>query len=131
MVRSGDRIVGANEVVTSEAHERLVTLHQELLRRGAATTYSIRGVVGPLLRDSLIIAIFWVLMVFYRRETYSELRQVGLIGALFAILLTQAGLVARSYPAHPEIIFLPFLAMMMTVLFNGRVIIIARKGRKM
>ena len=56
IVRAGDRIVGANEIVTNEAHERLVTLHQELLRRGAATTYSIRGVIGPLLRDSLIIA---------------------------------------------------------------------------
>src|SRR5213595_3854983 len=36
IVRAGDRIVGAHEVVTSEAHERLLTLHQELLRRGAA-----------------------------------------------------------------------------------------------
>jgi cyclic-di-AMP phosphodiesterase PgpH len=125
IVRAGDRIVGANEIVTNEAHERLVTLHQELLRRGAATTYSIRGVIGPLLRDSLIIAIFWVLLVFYRRETYRDLRQVALIGGLFAVLLTQAGLVGRFYPAHPEVIFMPFLAMMMTVLFNGRVSMIA------
>jgi putative nucleotidyltransferase with HDIG domain len=125
IVRAGDRIVGANEIVTNEAHERLLTLHQELLRRGAATTYSIRGVIGPLLRDSLVIAIFWVLMVFYRRETYRELRQVALIGGLFAVLLTQAGMVARFYPAHPEVIFMPFLAMMMTVLFNGRVSMIA------
>ncbi len=121
IVRAGDRIVGAHEVVTNEAHERLLTLHQELLRRGAATTYSIRGVIGPLLRDSLIIVIFWVLLVFYRRETYRDLRQVALIGGLFAVLLTQAGLVARFYPAHPEVVFMPFLAMMMTVLFNGRV----------
>jgi len=125
IVRAGDRIVGANEIVTNEAHERLVTLHQELLRRGAATTYSIRGVIGPLLRDSLIIAIFWVLLVFYRRESYRDLRQVALIGGLFAVLLTQAGLVGRFYPAHPEVIFMPFLAMMMTVLFNGRVSMIA------
>src|SRR5436309_8054855 len=125
IVRAGDRIVGAHEVVTNEAHERLVTLHQELLRRGAATTYSIRGVIGPLLRDSLIIAIFWVLLVFYRRETYRDLRQVSLMGGLFAVLLTQAGLVARFYPTHPEVIFMPFLAMMMTVLFNGRVSMIA------
>src|SRR3989449_9618982 len=41
IVRAGDRIVGAHEVVTNEAHERLVTLHHELLRRGAATTDSI------------------------------------------------------------------------------------------
>src|SRR2546426_1924518 len=42
-----------------------------------------------------------------------------------SVLLSQAGLVARFYPAHPEVIFMPFLAMMMTVLFNGRVSMIA------
>ena len=125
IVRAGDRIVAPGEVVTNEAHERLLALHQELLRRGAATTYSIRGVIGPLLRDSLILSIFWVLMLFYRRETYRDQRQVALIGGLFAVLLAQAGFVARFYPVHPEIIFMPFLAMMMTVLFNGRVSMIA------
>ncbi|HYU30100.1 MAG TPA: HDIG domain-containing protein [Gemmatimonadales bacterium] len=125
IVRAGDRIVAPHEIVTNEAHERLVALHQELLRRGAATTYSIRGVLGPLLRDALIISIFWVLLVFYRRETYTDLKQVVLIGGLFAVLLGQAGLVARFYPAHPEVVFMPFLAMMMTVLFNGRVSMIA------
>src|SRR6266851_837359 len=107
------------------AGERIVALHQELLRRGAATTYSMRGVLGPLLRDTLLLSIFWVLMVFYRRETYTDLRQVALIGGLFAVLLLQAGIVARSYTEHPEIIFMPFVAMMMTVLFNGRVSMIA------
>src|SRR2546425_978688 len=125
IVRAGDRIVAPHEIVTNDAHERLLALHQELLRRGAATTYSIRGVIGPLLRDSLVIAILSLLLVFYRRETYRELRQVALIGGLFAVLLSQAGLVARFYPAHPEVIFMPFLAMMMTVLFNGRVSMIA------
>jgi len=125
IVRAGDRIVAPHEVVSSEAHEQLLALHQELLRRGAATTYSIRGVLGPLLRDSLIIAIFWVLLLFYRRETYRDIKQVALIGGLFALLLGHAGAVARFYPAHPEVIFMPFLAMMMTVLFNGRVSMIA------
>ncbi|HJS44549.1 MAG TPA: HDIG domain-containing protein [Gemmatimonadales bacterium] len=125
IVRAGDRIVAPHEVVTNEAHERLVALHQELLRRGAATTYSVRGVVGPLLRDILILSIFWALLLFYRRETYGDPRQVALIGSLFAVLLVQAGIVARSYPMHPEVIFMPFVAMMMTVLFNGRVSMIA------
>jgi putative nucleotidyltransferase with HDIG domain len=66
-----------------------------------------------------------VLLVFYRRETYRDLKQVALIGALFALLLTQSGFVARLYAPHPEVIFMPFLAMMMTVLFNGRVSMIA------
>src|SRR6266545_1165803 len=125
IVRAGDRIVAAHEVVTNDAHERLLALHAELLRRGVATTHSIRGVVGPLLRDMLILSIFWVLLVFYRRETYRDQRQVALIGGLFGLVLLEAAAVARFYPDHPEVVFLPFMAMMLTVLFNGRVSMIA------
>jgi len=121
IVRAGDRIVAAHEVVTNEAHEKLVALHNDLVRRGAATSRSVGGVFGPLLRDSLVLGIFWVLLVFYRRETYRESRQVTLLGSLFGLVLLQAAGVARFWPQHPEIIVLPFLAMMMTVLFNGRV----------
>ena len=121
IVRAGDRIVGAHEVVTNEVHEKLVALHNELVRQGHATSSSVGGVLGPLLRDSLVLGIFWVLLVFYRRETYREQRQVALIGGLFGVVLLQAAAVARFFPQHPEIIALPFLAMMMTVLFNGRV----------
>ncbi len=125
IVRAGDRIVAAHEVVTNEAHEKLVALHSDLVRRGAATSRSAGGVFGPVLRDSLILAIFWVLMVFYRRETYRERRQVALVGGLFALVLLQAAAVARFAPQHPEIIILPFLGMLLTVLFNGRVSMIA------
>ena len=125
IVRAGDRIVGAHEVVTNEAHEKLVALHSDLVRRGGATSRALGGVLGPILRDSLIFAIFWVLLVFYRRETYRERRQVALIGGLFALVLLEAATVARFVPSHPEIIFLPFMAMLLTVLFNGRVSMIA------
>ncbi len=121
IVRAGDRIVGAHEVVTNEVHEKLVALHSELVRHGTATSSSVGGVLGPLLRDSLVLGIFWVLLVFYRRETYRDQRQVAVIGGLFGVVLLQAAAVARFFPQHPEVIALPFLAMMMTVLFNGRV----------
>jgi cyclic-di-AMP phosphodiesterase PgpH len=121
VVRAGERIVGAHEVVTSEARERLVALQQELLRRGAATSRSARGVLGPLLRDSMVIGIFWVLMLFYRRETYREHRQVGLVACLLAASILGGAGIARWLPQHPELIPLPFTAMMVTVLFNGRV----------
>src|SRR5260370_40918819 len=47
------------------------------------------------------------------------------MGGLLGVVVAQAGLVAGFYSAHPEIVFMPFLAMMMTVLFNGRVSMIA------
>jgi hypothetical protein len=121
VVRAGERIVGAHEVVTSEARERLVALQQELLRRGAATSRSARGVLGPLLRDSMVIGIFWVLLLFYRRETYREQRQVALAACLLAASILGAAAIARWAPQHPELIPLPFTAMMVTILFNGRV----------
>jgi putative nucleotidyltransferase with HDIG domain len=124
-VRAGDVIVAAHEVVTSEAHERLGALHQELLRRGAATSRSLSGLIGVVLRDSLIIGLFWVLMLFYRRETYTNPRQVAFVGVLFALAILGAAAVARSAPQHPELIPLPFVAIMLTVLFNGRVSMIA------
>jgi len=125
VVRGGDRIVAAHQVVTSEQHDQLVALHQELLRRGATTSRSPGGVLGLLLRDALLLGIFWVLMLFYRRETYRELRQVSMIAGLFGIVLLGAALVARTEPTHPELIPLPLAAVMLTVLFNGRVSMIA------
>src|SRR5207244_12693696 len=35
IVRAGDRIVSTHEVITNEAHEKLVALHSDLVRRGA------------------------------------------------------------------------------------------------
>jgi putative nucleotidyltransferase with HDIG domain len=125
IVRAGDRIVGAHEVVTSEAHEKLVALHNDLVRRGAATGRSFRGFLGALLRDGLVLAIFWVLLLFYRRETYRERRQIMLCACLFALVIAGAAGVARTLPQHPELVPLPFLAMTLTVLFSGRVSMIA------
>jgi cyclic-di-AMP phosphodiesterase PgpH len=122
VVRQGERIVSAREVVSAPAYEKLVALHNELVRRGAATSRSIGGVVGPILRTALILCVFWVLMLFYRRETYREQRQVTLVALLFAATLLGAAAVARTRAIeHPELIPLPFLAMTLTVLFNGRV----------
>jgi putative nucleotidyltransferase with HDIG domain len=125
VVRAGDRLVAAHEVVTTEAAERVRALHQEMLRRGAASSPSLAGVIGALLRDSMILSLFWVLMFFYRRETYRDQRQVALVGLVFAAVIVGAAAVARWLPDHPELIPVPFGAIMLTILFNGRVSMIA------
>jgi len=125
VVRGGDRIVAAHQIVTREQAERLAALHQDLLRRGAATSRSLGGVVGPLVQYALLFGIFWVLMLFYRRETYADVRQVGVIATLFGLVVVGAAAVARALPGHPELIPLPFAAVTLTVLFNGRVSMIA------
>ncbi len=81
--------------------------------------------LGAILRDGLVLSVFWVLALFYRRETYADVRQVAAIGALFAITLAGAALVAHREPGLPELIPMPLVAVMLTVLFNGRVSMIA------
>ena len=125
VVRAGDRLVAAHEIVTTETAERLRALHQEMLRRGSASSPTIAGILGALLRDSLVLGLFWVLMVFYRRETYRDARQVALVGVLFGAVIVGAAAVGRFWPEHPELIPLPLAAIVLTVLFNGRVSMIA------
>ncbi len=120
-VRQGDRLIGPGEVVTESVAEKLTALHAELVRRGSVSSGSVGGWIGPIVRNGLIICVFWVLMLFYRRESYREAEQVGLAGALFAAAIAGGALVSHWVPDHPELIPLPFTAMMMTVLFNGRV----------
>src|SRR5260370_41591371 len=60
-------------------------------------------------------------MLCYGRERYREQREVALSGGRSGLARLQAAAVARFAPEHAEIIILPFLAMMLTVLFNGRV----------
>lgn len=124
-VRQGDVIIRAGEIVTGAAQEKLAALHAELVRRGAATSRSTGGLIGALLRNVLILSVFWVLMVFYRRETYVKLRQVATVAVLFACAILGAAGVAHAAPDHVELILLPFTAMMLTVLLNGRVSMIA------
>ena len=122
VIRQGERVISAREIVTGPAYEKLTALHAELVHRGAATSRSVSGILGPILRDALVLSVFWVLLLFYRRETYREQRQVALVALLFAATLLGASAVARTRAIdHPELIPLPFMAMMLTVLFNGRV----------
>src|SRR5262249_39303858 len=52
---------------------------------------------------------------------YRDLRQVAMIGALFALIIVAAGVVAQVAPQHPELIPIPLFAMILTAQFNGRV----------
>jgi cyclic-di-AMP phosphodiesterase PgpH len=124
-VRQGDLIVSAGQIVTGPIEEKLAALHAELVRRGSASSQSAAGITGSLLRNLLILSVFWVLMFFYRRETYGKLRQVVVVTFLFACAIVAAAAVARTAPTRAEIILLPFTAMMLTVLLNGRVSMIA------
>jgi cyclic-di-AMP phosphodiesterase PgpH len=117
-VRTGERIVGAGEPVTEEARAKLLTLLEEHERRGSGVLV-VRSTAGALLYNVLILSAFWLLILFYRRESYAHLREMIFFGALFALVVIMTAGLASVIPDRPELIPIPFVAILMTMLYNG------------
>ena len=119
-VRSGERIAGAGQTVTEEMRAKMIALGQELQRRGVGG-YWTPGVVGALLYNAIVLGVFWLLMVFYRRETYVELREMAFFGALFSLVVLITAGTTQLLPIRPEMVPIPFAAILVTLLYNGRI----------
>src|SRR6185503_8952158 len=87
VVRANERVVAAHEVVTPETHARLVALRSETLERGGSGGADPKGFIGQSLSNALVLSVFWLLVMLYRRETYGRLRQVLVVSGLFALVI--------------------------------------------
>jgi putative nucleotidyltransferase with HDIG domain len=120
VVRANELIVGEHQVVTPDVHARLDALRAELVARDLAGR-SVPAVIGQFLTGVLVLSMFWLLLVLYRRESYVNLRHVLLFTAIFAIVIAGAAMNSRFIHAGAELIPIPFAAMLLTALFSGRV----------
>ncbi|MDH4349655.1 MAG: HDIG domain-containing protein [Gemmatimonadota bacterium] len=119
-VRTNELIVGAHQVVTTDAHDRLDALRAELIARGGGGR-SLRAVVGQFLTAGLVLSVFWLLLLLYRRESYVNLRHIAVFTTIFTTVIGGAALNARFLHPGAELIPIPFAAMLLTALFSGRV----------
>ncbi|MEX0692621.1 MAG: HDIG domain-containing metalloprotein [Gemmatimonadales bacterium] len=124
-VRQHERIVAAHEVVTPAIRDRLLALRGELARQQADVGVPVTAVAGRLLGYALVLGILWLLLLLYRRETYSELRQVYVIALIVGLVIGGAAANARFITDAPELIPIPFAAMLLTALFSGRLAMLA------
>jgi cyclic-di-AMP phosphodiesterase PgpH len=118
-VRAGERIVAAGQPVTEEVRAKLIGLHQELQRRGSEAFWT-AGAVGGFLYNALVLSVFWLLMLFYRRGTYRELREMVFFGALFTLVVVITAGTTSILPIRPELVPIPFAAILVTLLYDGR-----------
>ncbi|HEU4682840.1 MAG TPA: HDIG domain-containing protein, partial [Gemmatimonadales bacterium] len=117
-VRTGERIVRTGEPITEEVHDKLETLLDEHRRRGTGGL-AVRSGAGALLFNALVLSGFWLLIVFYRRESYAHLREMVFFGALFALVVLLTAALANFIPGRPELVPIPFVAILVTMLYNG------------
>jgi putative nucleotidyltransferase with HDIG domain len=90
---------------------------------GAGET--LRQLAGPILYDAVILSVFWLLLAFYRRETYRSPRELWFLAGLFTFGVIVAALGARLLPGRPELSPVPFVAMLVTMLYSGRLSVFA------
>ncbi|MBA3521081.1 MAG: HDIG domain-containing protein [Gemmatimonadales bacterium] len=119
-VRAGEPIVRAGATITDEARGKLAGLQEELHLRGT-DDFWIRGALGAMLYSVVVLGAFWLLMMFYRRETYGQLREMLFFGALFSLVVLMAAALTETFPGRPELVPIPFAAILVTLLYNGRI----------
>jgi putative nucleotidyltransferase with HDIG domain len=123
-VSAGERITTAGQAVSGVGRAKLAALQVQIAKRGSGHPF-LRGAAGALLYNAVVMAAFWLLLLFYRRHTYDKLREVVFFGVLFSfVLLLTAGL-HRAFPGRPELVPIPFAAIVVTLLYNGRVGVVA------
>jgi putative nucleotidyltransferase with HDIG domain len=117
-VRTGERIVRAGEPLTEEGRTKLLALINEHLRRGTGGL-ALRSAAGTLVYNAMVLSAFWLLIMFYRRESYTHLREMIFFGALFTLVVLMTAGLANIFPGRPELVPIPFVAILVTMLYNG------------
>ena len=122
-VQSGEKIIGANEVVGREQHEKLRALHDAVDRyrgeqRGA------RRVAGSILFDFLLIALLGLALLKFRPAVYRNFRWLAMITIAAAIVVIGGAVAAMLHPIHPELVPVALAAVLLSALFDQRISVI-------
>ena len=123
-VRVGEKIIGANEVVGREEHEKLRALHDAIDQR-RATERAVRRGVGAIMFNALIISLLGITILIFRPAVYRNLRWLWMFAAVTVVVLIGATIVGHARPVHPELIPVTIAAVVLSALFDQRISMIA------
>ncbi|HEX9936268.1 MAG TPA: HDIG domain-containing protein [Longimicrobium sp.] len=120
-VLAGEKIVGAREQVGEREEERLRAYQAALSSHGdqAQPGRTVGRAAGSILYNLLLLSIVALLMRFSRAHLYRDGRSVVFMGVLTLIVAALAAVIARLQ-LPPELIPVPFAAMVIAVLWGGR-----------
>ncbi|MFL5579116.1 MAG: HD family phosphohydrolase [Gemmatimonadaceae bacterium] len=123
-VRAGEKIVGAHEVVGRTEYEKMRSLRAELQQRVGAERGAGR-VVGAVLFNALVVAIFGLTLLLFRPALYDSVKTLLVFAAGFAIVIGVSGILSHVEPIYPELIPVALAAVLFSVLFDPRIALIA------
>jgi putative nucleotidyltransferase with HDIG domain len=124
-VLRGQRIVTAHEPVREDDIERMDAYETYLHDSGALQhgSASHMRALGQFIMSSLLLAIFGLLLLFYRRAMYANFRHVTLIALLVGIVLAAGAIIANA-DAPVELVPVAFPVLVIAMLWDGRMALI-------
>ncbi len=122
-VRSGEKIIGAHEVVREEDRARLEAL-RNITRDGTAAAERRMRLLGTLLLNLAVIGIFVVTLAFYRHEIYARPRALAVLAANIAIVMIGASIALRSSGSPGAVIPVGVAALLISILFDSRIALV-------
>ncbi len=120
-VRTGERILRAGEPVTDEARAKLISLREEHRRRGTgglAPQKCCRGAAATMPPSS---ARSGCSSCFTDGRATPSYGRWPSLPALFAMVVVLTAGLASFFPGRPELVPVPFAAILVTMLYNGRI----------
>ena len=123
-VRVGEKIIGANEVVGRDEHDKLRALHDAVDQR-RATGRAARRIIGAIMFNFLIISLLGITLLIFRPAVYRNVRWLLMFAGVTALVLIGAAIVGHGRPVHPELIPVTIAAVVLSALFDQRISMIA------
>ncbi|HXY31882.1 MAG TPA: HDIG domain-containing protein [Gemmatimonadaceae bacterium] len=123
-VRSGEKIVGEHEVVGRAEFEKMRALHESMQARSGGER-AVSRIVGGILYNALVLAIFGIAVVLFRPQLYDSLRALALFALVFLLVLGGSAITAHLQPVHPELVPVALAAIILSLMFDPRISMIA------
>ena len=128
LVREGEKIVGAHEVVGREEFEKMQAMRSALQRRLAVRESRLQHAArttGAVLYNFVLVCIVGVTLRLFRPQLYRSFRVVALFAIAFAVVLATAAAVSRLATPRPELVPVALAAVLFSILFDPRISLVA------
>ncbi len=124
-VLEGEAIVRANDQVGQAELRKLDAYRDQLRADGISVDSSnVVGDLGGFVLNTLLLAVFGVLVYFFRPEIYRSFRAVAAVAGIFAIYFV-SGLLVTGLDVPSAAMPIVFVAVSMSILWGGRLALLA------
>lgn len=125
IVRQGEKIVGAHEVIGREDYEKMRALRDQL-QAAPDGRWAPRRVAGAILLNLLLISILGVTLLLFRPQLYASMRVILVVAGVVLIVLMAAATIGHDpRVVRVELIPIAFAAVLFSVLFDSRFSLVA------